>query len=151
MGFEFEFTPPAWLAALVFGGIGVAGVAFGIAGWRQATALKRRGVWAEATVIDKRTWVKRSCGESSCPLRFVKVRWEDAAGRKRVSERTVNRIYKATSVGDRVPIVYLPQKPADKTEPSFAFVDEPSSVFGAIGCLLFSLVFVAVGIMAVMR
>jgi hypothetical protein len=146
----FEFTPPAWLGGLVFGGIGAVGIAFGVVAWCKATALKRRGLRAEATVIGKRTWVKRSCGRSSCPLRFVKVRWEDAAGRKRVAEGIVNRIYGSTSVGDHVPILYVPQDRRHGEAPDFAFVDEPSSVGGIIGCFLFSLAFVGVGIAAFM-
>lgn len=149
MVFEFHGTPPAWLAALVFGGVGAAGIAIGIGVWRQAVAIRRRGVLAEATVIGKRTSSKRSCGESCGRLRFVKVRWEDAAGHKRVAEGIVNRIYESTSEGDRIPIFYLPQAPGDATKPAFAFVDEPSQVRGAIGCLFFSLLFLGVGIWAI--
>jgi hypothetical protein len=67
-----------------------------------------------------------------------------------VAERVVNRIYNKTSVGDHVSIVYLLQERDDGPKPSFAFVDEPSPVFGAIGCFVFSLAFVGVGIAAIL-
>lgn len=95
---------------------------------------------------------RRSADRRSPDARWhwIKVRWDDAAGQEREAEGAVDRIYDSTSKGDRVPIVYLLQQAGDATVPGFAFVDEPPSVGGIIGCFVFSLVFLGVGIAAFM-
>ena len=151
MGIGFSFDLPEWVGGLVFGGVGAIGVALGIAMLCQATAVRRRGIRAQATVIGKRIWTKRSARGSRGALQYVKVRWEDAAGCERVAEAVVNRIHDRTSEGDRVPIIYVLHEPDDETQPNFAFVDEPSPLCGAIGCILFALPFLIAGLALILR
>ena len=97
-----------FLFGLVWALVGTPLLIAGLLVWRSESELARRGVQAEARLVEKA--YKSGSGKSGSYL--VRYSFQDQRGAQRLGEARVSRkVWKDLPEGSRLPVLYLPERP----------------------------------------